>query len=81
MTNQQYEEEIANHLNSATSADRKRVQEDEIFKMANKDGDLKGALERCWGIIHGNAKDKKGAKRVKKQIQQRRVSDELQKFI
>jgi hypothetical protein len=76
MTNQQYEKEISDHLNSATPADRKRVQEDEIFKMAYADGDLKGALQRCWGIIHGSAKDKKGAKRVKKQIQHRRIMDE-----
>ena len=82
MTREQTEQEICNHLNTASKYDRKRVEDDVEFNLAMKQGDVAAALERAYGLIYGAAKDKTHHKRVmKKRRKQEQLEKNLEEFL
>jgi hypothetical protein len=55
VTKREFEEELANLLNAAPKAQRRKVEQDIIYQMCKKDGDMKEAYKLAYGIIHGAA--------------------------
>jgi len=66
MTKQEMEEELSIHLNAAPQGKRKEVEKDIFFTLSMKDGDIKAALQRAYGIIYGSAKNLTESRRLMK---------------
>lgn len=76
MNKEQFEEEISQHLNATTPQRRKAVLEDIEYSLALKSGDLQGALDRMYSLVHGAARNRYEIGRVRRKEKRKDLLDD-----